>query len=373
VRAGFDKWWLLPLGVLTASALVALGLVLFGPSFVGNSSAEGVARPAASEAAVADCSGASKLDYACYQERYRALVLNSGVEAAFEELKEEHEENGFVRTACHHLTHVIGRTATELYGGLPGAFAHGDPFCSAGYYHGAAEAVVTKIGADQALAEPDALCADLGEYQRYSIYHRNCAHGLGHGFMGAFESELFEALEGCDALTDGWERESCYGGVFMENAMPSVNPNRPSKYLKADRPLYPCTDVEARYKNMCYQKQTAYAVYTQHDDYVKVFDLCSEVAGEDFRPSCYRGLGTNAAVRGIKYVGGEVAKTESTRKLCMLGKDYEARSNCAWGAVRAIINYYHGEEQAKALCESLEADLRAACLQAVEDKKTWPD
>jgi hypothetical protein len=48
-------------------------------------------------------------------------------------------------------------------------------------------------------------------------------------------------------------------------------------------------------------------------------------------------------------------------------------ANCVIGAVRAIINYYHGEEQAKALCESLEADLRAGCLQAVEDKKNWPD
>src|SRR4051794_13925529 len=101
------------MGVLTASALVAFVLVIFGPSFVGISSVEGAARPA-SEAAVANCSGASKLDYACYRERYRALVLNSGVEAAFDELKEEHEKNGFVRTACHQLTHVIRHTATEL-------------------------------------------------------------------------------------------------------------------------------------------------------------------------------------------------------------------------------------------------------------------
>ena len=32
--AGFNRWWLLPLGILVASALVSLNVVVFGPSFV---------------------------------------------------------------------------------------------------------------------------------------------------------------------------------------------------------------------------------------------------------------------------------------------------------------------------------------------------
>jgi hypothetical protein len=83
VRAGFDKRWLLPLGILTASALVALGLVVFGPSVVGGSSAEVGHQHGASGASVADCSGASKLDYACYEQRYHELVLRSGGESGF--------------------------------------------------------------------------------------------------------------------------------------------------------------------------------------------------------------------------------------------------------------------------------------------------
>jgi hypothetical protein len=77
---------------------IYLGLVVSGPSFVGSSSGE---EAAASEAAVADCFGASANDYACYQERYRALVLDSGVEAALTQLKDERKKNGFVRAACH--------------------------------------------------------------------------------------------------------------------------------------------------------------------------------------------------------------------------------------------------------------------------------
>src|SRR5215203_5669371 len=43
------------------------------------------------------CSGALAADYAaCHQEHYDALVSDSGVKAAFAELKDEYEENGFV-------------------------------------------------------------------------------------------------------------------------------------------------------------------------------------------------------------------------------------------------------------------------------------
>jgi hypothetical protein len=369
MRAGFDRWWLLPLGVLAASVLVVLGLLVFGSSFVGGSSA-GVAHHAltgTNEAAVADCSGASKLDYACYEKRYHDLVLNSGVEAAFADLKNEHEKNGFVRDACHYLTHVIGHAAGELYGDVADAYAQGDEFCSSGYYHGVMEALVANIGADKMLEEADTFCADPRERQKHSFYHRNCAHGLGHGFMGVLENELFESLKACDALTDRWEREACYGGVFMENVMTTDDPNHPSKYLDPDRPIYPCTDVETRYKNQCYDKQAAYALYTQNDDYAKVFDLCATVE-EEPHPACYQGLGASAAAHNIKYVTGDATRARATRKLCMVGQDNEARSNCVVGAVRNLIHYYNSDVQAKALCETLEADLHTVCLSRSEDE-----
>ncbi len=55
----------------------------------------------------------------------------------------------------------------------------------------------------------------------------------------------------CDALTDRWERRSCYGGVFMQNVMVLSG----SKHLRPDDPLYPCADLADRYRAMCYEKQ----------------------------------------------------------------------------------------------------------------------
>jgi hypothetical protein len=352
MRVGFSNWWLLPFGILAASALVVLGIVAFEPPF-------GYA---------ADCSGASATDYACYQDRYKNLVRSSGVEVAFTELKNEHEKNGFVKLNCHQLAHVIGRTAAELYGDVPSTYGRGDYFCESGYYHGAMETIVAKIGAENMLEEVGTLCADLREHQEHSPYHFNCVHGLGHGFMGVLQNELFEALETCDALTDGWEREQCYGGVFMENIMAEDNPGRPSKYLKADQPLYPCTDVQARYKNPCYERQTTYALWTQSYDFAKVFDLCASVE-EDFRPACYQSLGRNAAIRSILDSVNDTAKAKSTSRLCMLGDGYAARSNCVDGAAKYFVYYYDSDEEVKELCGSLDdTDLRAGCFRTAEEQ-----
>ena len=78
MRGSFEKWWVLPLGILATSVLVTVG-IFFQP-------------PEASEAA-ADCSGALSSDYACYQQRCQNLVRNSGVEAAFADLKDEFADN----------------------------------------------------------------------------------------------------------------------------------------------------------------------------------------------------------------------------------------------------------------------------------------
>jgi hypothetical protein len=191
----FNRWWLLPLGILNVSALIAVSIMVFGPSFLGP--------------AVADCSGERANDYSCYQKRYQDLVNNSGVQAAFTDLKDEFNKEPFVKSNCHQLTHVIGRAAANLYDGdVASTYSQGDDFCGSGYYHGAMETIVANIGTDKILDEADTICADVREQQNESVNHRNCAHGMGHGFMGLYQNEVFKSLQACDALSDGFERES---------------------------------------------------------------------------------------------------------------------------------------------------------------------
>ena len=360
--AGFDKWWLLPIGILVGSAAISLNILVFGSYFVPRSSAEPVPPILGGTVPTDDgCSGALATDYACHQERYRELVLGSGVEEAFRELKADYKENGYVESNCHQLTHVIGRAAAELYGDVAGTYGRGDTFCWSGYYHGAMEAVVAKIGPEKILRKAGTICADLGEgSERYSFRHYNCAHGLGHGFMSLKANELFDSLDACDTLPDLWERDACYGGVFMENIAAGSDPDRPRpKYLDPDRPLYPCTDVAFRYRDQCYGMQTSYALDVQGDDFGRVFDLCATVENA-FRPTCYQSLGRDASGRS----DNDAEKIEAA---CMLGVDYEARSNCVIGAARTFVSYYSSDAEARALCLSVKPALQGACLAATEE------
>lgn len=360
--AGFDKWRMLPFGVLIFCALVSLNVVVFGPAFVQRTSVSGeadrvpqVANATTTEAA--GCSGALATDYACYQERYRDLVRGEGVERAFVELKAEYEEGGFVRGNCHQMTHVIGRAAVERYGDVPGSYARGDSFCWSGYYHGAMEAEVARIGPERILQEANGICADLSEGRdRYSFDHYNCVHGLGHGFMLMDNNELFGALAACDTLFDAWERDGCYGGVFMENVLAATNnPGRSSTdYLDPARPLYPCTDVAYQYKNQCYGIQTSYALEVQDDDFAKVFALCDGIE-PGFRATCYGGIGRDASGRS----NNDPAKIEA---VCTLGAGYVARSGCVNGAAITFVSYYDTDVQARELCYSMDPTLQSACL-----------
>jgi hypothetical protein len=300
-----------------------------------------------------ECTGAQSLDANCFVSRYTALTTTAGAKVALDDLAAQSASNQFLIAACHQLTHVVGRTAGERYG--KAAFAQGSDFCASGYYHGVTESVMTAIGRDDVVDRAATVCAEPREQQRYSYPHYNCVHGMGHGFMAVFGSDIFKSLAGCDALRDPWEQHHCYGGVFMENLTAFENPSRPFRDLRADAPLYPCTAVESRYKTECYLKQTAYALFVRNDDFGAVFKLCREDADADFRAACYQGLGGDAAIKTSKYVIGAAAQDLTLSTLCLQGPDQEARSECVVGAVTTIVRDLAGDDtQARTLCAALD-------------------
>ena len=195
-------------------------------------------------ASITECEGAQEIDFDCYERRFTELAHSAGADAALKDLARHRKRRGFVRLACHKLTHRVGRAVGKDRG--IDAFLVGYPLCSSGYYHGVVEAVMKPMGR-RALARADTVCEGLRGRVRYSADHYNCAHGMGHGYMELFHSNAFRSVKGCDALTDHWEREHCYGGVFMENLSALDNVRRPPDVRPRD-PLYPCNVIGAHYK-----------------------------------------------------------------------------------------------------------------------------
>ncbi|HEU4424756.1 MAG TPA: hypothetical protein VFR67_19700 [Pilimelia sp.] len=338
-----------PVAILAVSAVAVVAILLLKPKLGDD--------PAAAVAAGrwdVDCAAEKAGDFKCFQQHYQALVAGSGVAAAMTDMKDAYEKSEFVKGNCHQLVHVVGRAAGDKFGDVAKAYADGDNFCWSGYYHGVMESILTKIGVAEVKTKLNTICAGISTDQKYSFYHYNCVHGLGHGVMAVNNNELFDALTTCDSLTDWWERESCFGGVFMENIMSEFNPDHETKYLKTDDLMYPCNAVNQTYKQQCFLMQTSHALQVTGYDFDRVFALCDKVES-GFRPTCYQSLGRDAS-------GNTISDAIRTRDICMRGRDFDARSNCIVGAVKDFVSYYHSQEAGEKLCATLtDTAIRELC------------
>lgn len=334
-------WWVIPVVLLITSGATAWYILQTDS--------------VSDKVVIEDCSGDKSTDTKCWKRRYEAIVTNETPKAAFTDVRAAYEAYPIVKSDCHQIAHIIGRTAAKKYGDVVRAYNEGDNFCWSGYYHGVMEGIAKELGPDGLVTNIATICEGAKATQIYSFYHYNCVHGLGHGVMAVENNHLFDSLKDCDGLNDSWERDSCYGGVFMENVMSSQNPEHRTDYIKADDPLYPCTDVDIIYKQQCYLMQTSHALRVEEGDFSRVFNLCSTVE-QPFNTTCYQSLGRDAS-------GNSVSDITRTRESCLLGHDALAQENCFTGAVKDFISYFHSDQQGLALCKSIpDASLKTSCV-----------
>lgn len=107
--------------------------------------------------AVPVCRAAEAIAFACYEHRYTALVRLDGPRVALGRLDADQRRNGYVRAACHQLTHRVGRAAGEIDG--IDALAEGRPVCASGFYHGVLQAVMGKLGPIKVIEQAAEVCA----------------------------------------------------------------------------------------------------------------------------------------------------------------------------------------------------------------------
>ncbi len=345
-------WWLAPALIILFA--VAASFFIFSSNTLENSNDPKNAKLQA----CLETDQESNID--CWYKRYQLLVSQKDTtKEVFEDVKKAYEVSPYVKSNCHQIAHIIGRSAGDKYGSVSEAYKQGDNFCWSGYYHGVMEAISAKVGKDAILSQLNDICAELNQSEQYSFLHYNCVHGLGHGILQLKNGELFEALIVCDDLEGTWQQESCQGGVFMENVMNKINPGHTTKYLKNDEPLYPCTAVEDRYKQQCYLMQTSQALLVVNQDYAKVFDLCSKVE-QPYNNICFQSLGRDAS-------GSTSSSVEGTTALCNLGSTIEARKNCYIGAVKDFISYFSDIKEANRLCSMVrEVEIQNTCKETAE-------
>ena len=303
----------------------------------------------------------------CYRAHLEMVLQTQGSEQALTALEQITAQDGEALREAHPLVHHIGQQSFTKYGTATEAMAHCRDVFWSGCYHGVLQAYLSSLPT----VEPQhilPLCPTSEKVSAYSFQRYNCLHGLGHGLTIQFRYDVLKSLAFCDALPGSWDRESCYGGVFMENivtfqnarhAQPSAeheHHHEATSFLNAQDLLYPCSVLTEKYLRACYLMQTSAILTFLNYDFAQAFTYCARVQGEH-QTTCYRSLGRDIS-------GYTLRDAARVNELCRLGAGDQVRQ-CFIGAVKDFILTDASPDPGVKLCRSLDAPFKKDCYATV--------
>ena len=293
---------------------------------------------------------------ACYSQLLSDQLTTHGVAQAVATLDALVQADPDAAEHAHEYAHGIG---IEAYGKSPdivGIFAACGDGYSSGCRHGVIQAYFESRN-QVTQPEVEALCQPFksATASRWVLFQ--CVHGMGHGLTMFHGHDLPRALTDCDLLSDGWDRESCYGGAFMESVINATAPHHPAtmlamqghhhmaattfKAMDPADPLYPCSIMAERYLHACYQMQTSVMLNLNHGDIGNAALSCERAPGQ-VRSICFQSLGRDIT----SYTARDPQKTAD---LCDKARD-PYRPACYFGAAKALVDWTATTDAAFAFC-----------------------
>jgi hypothetical protein len=293
-------------------------------------------------------------DQRCYEQAFGNLAYYRGPEAALSLFDRKVQADSAIEAGCHRTVHSIGSAALARFrGNVARAFVHGSASCGSGYYHGILERSLIDASSREEMARiTREICSDPVVRRREFIAYQ-CVHGLGHGLMINSGYQLPVSLKICDELLTAWDRNSCYGGVFMENISSSYGVR--STWLRDDDLLYPCNAVARRYKEYCYLIVTSRVLEANGYDWQTTARTC-ETAERGWIDICFQSLGRDAS-------GVTRFDVRRIRELCALAGSSEGE--CLYGAARDMTNHFAGPQRSTELCTDAPAEFAARCFYGI--------
>ena len=304
----------------------------------------------------------------CLRASAEILLNNLSHEEVISVL-ERHIKEPEVFNSCHQITHEFGRIEYERTKDIRKVFNIGSYICYEGFFHGAAEAYfldkhisIRKIDNKFKSSIPS-VCGMISDHANKDFY-QSCLHGLGHALMYVTENEVPQALMLCDVPKSSLEKEGCYSGVFMENKQDEFSTDHPSRYIHPDDPAYPCTILEAKYRNACYGYQAVRLYSRFGHNFKEAVNFCEKAPLEN-------------RVRCIRQVSGHMIgyprDEKSFSKDCGIIADSRLRSECIIGVAKRFIQRDLGDlTSALRFCSSLESSEKELCISTAEDaSRKW--
>ena len=277
----------------------------------------------------------------------------------------------FMQDQCHPIGHIIGERTYRSAGGLERALAMCTNACRSSCLHGAISAGVQDTLDEKSITE-DIAHSDNETLKsvgaRYCTESNMLCHGIGHVAM-IINDSLEEALSICDAIVAGFDRESCYQGIFMERtglsdaATPFEN-TIPYELHSGDY-TYPCLDLAPRYRHACFQVLPEFQLplFTSQDAQApgarlsKAREVCETLSGVD-RSYCFEGIGVESSFLGFRSYEGE-----ELQALCDPLSRYDDRASCTLGVMP---KYFFLGRYGADYCDAIaEKERQALCYRAI--------
>jgi hypothetical protein len=342
----------------------------------------------------------------CYQKILLRLVAEDRVRLAMGSLHVIVEQDPSLVPYTHQYAHGIGIAAYAPDKDVGKVFRSCTEIFQSGCYHGVIQAYfMSKPRVDA--QDVAALCADFTQATADQWLRFQCVHGMGHGLTMFYDHDLPRALTSCDLLTQVWDRESCYGGAFMENVVVTSMPHHhgdeappaapadsagQGRHAMADMPgmdmpghdhaamqtasatsttprfkprdpkdpYYPCSVVGGKYLNACYAMQTSIMLEMNGRDFGKTARTCDGAPAE-WRYTCYQSLGTNIA-------GQTPGDNAGAIRLCSLG-NAAYQPWCYLGVVKNRIDVTAQAADGFAFCKDVPGEPnRLKCYEALGEE-----
>lgn len=284
----------------------------------------------------------------CYQKKLEVVMKKNGTEQALEMLSLLAGEDPDLLQRAHQYAYFLGWRSYSHYKDASAAFSHCRDTFSSGCYHGVLAGHLGSLPKVDATTAAAVCNEQIDDALQSTFLRYQCVYGLGHGLTIHFKYDLKKALSLCDTLIMKRDRDSCYGGVFMENLVAFQNDHHRQRYTgqasQRHDPLYPCNSVAKKYQHACYQMQGSAILTLTGRNFTQAFHICSKVPGES-TSACYESLGRVAS-------GQTLRNEQSIVSLCGKGQP-TAMGWCLVGAVKDIIIAHTDPQRGLAFCGRL--------------------
>jgi hypothetical protein len=310
----------------------------------------------------------------CYEGELVPVVQRFGASRALTVLELLAPQDSDVASEGHAYAHAIGVTAFDAHPEIQTSFPACREIFQSGCYHGVIQAYFMRAASDDSDAVRG-VCAPWVVPNVYGWLRFQCTHGLGHGLTMMFDHHLPTALRRCDFLSDSWDRDSCYGGAFMENIMDATQPKDPMfmrhamttrvpgpKFKQIDQKdlAYPCSVLAARYQSSCWVNQVSIIEYFAKGNVKTTSDGC-ERAPAAYVHLCFIGLGTDLN-------GYTLGNNDSTLAMCGRASE-RGRPWCYVGVAKNIVEVGAQHEKGLAFCRRVPGQAaRQRCYEGVGEE-----